>query len=66
MPYINFFDENYTNLRKVWQGIKEIINLKSKNCATPTCLIDKDKTVTNSKTLLKISNSTSQPLQALY
>ena len=25
--YINFFFDSNTNLRKVWQGIKEIINI---------------------------------------
>ena len=29
--YQNYFNENNSNLRKVWQGIKEIINIKSKN-----------------------------------
>ena len=37
--YQNYFNENNTNLRKVWQGIKEIINIKTKNNATPVCVM---------------------------
>ena len=39
--------ENNTNLRKVWQGIKEIINIKSKNNDIPVCIIENDDLVTN-------------------
>ena len=38
--YQNYFNENNTNLRKVWQGIKEIINIKAKNNATPVCVME--------------------------
>ena len=36
--YTKYFAENKDNLRKVWKGIKEIINIKSKNFDSPTCL----------------------------
>ena len=55
--YINFFHDSNTNLRKVWQGIKEIINIKSKNCSVPKCLVEKDKTITVSKDIAENFNS---------
>ena len=44
--YNKYFTENANNLQKVWKGIKEIINIKSKNYAQPTCIVDKGKTFT--------------------
>ena len=36
--YKNYFENNNRNLRKVWQGIREIINVKSKHSDLPTCI----------------------------
>ena len=36
--YQRFFTEHNNNLKKVWQGIKEIVNIKNKNMSTPTCI----------------------------
>ena len=44
--YQNYFTENNKNLRKIWQGIKEIINIKSKNNDHPTCITD-NETITD-------------------
>ena len=52
--YRKYFAENKDNLRKVWKGIKEIINIKSKNFDSPTCLQVGDINITDP---LKISNS---------
>ena len=52
--YKKYFAENKDNLRKVWKGIKEIINIKSKNYDSPTCLQVGDINITDP---LKISNS---------
>ena len=30
--------KNINNLKKIWLGIKEIINIKSKNYEVPTCI----------------------------
>ena len=54
---INFFNESNKNLRKVWQGIKEIINIKTKSCSTPSCLLGKDKTITNPKDIAENFNT---------
>ena len=45
--YQNYFNENNTNLRKVWQGIKEIINIKAKNNATHVCVMENNDMVTD-------------------
>ena len=43
------------NLRKVWKGIKGIINVKQKSNDIPTCLTDKEgNTVTNPKKIAGI------------
>ena len=52
--YNKYFIENSKNLRKIWQGINEIINIKNKNFCTPTCIIENEKTITDPK---EISNS---------
>ena len=36
--YQNYFDKNKHNLQKVWKGIKEIINIKSKSYNYPTLI----------------------------
>ena len=33
--YKQYFTENAENLQKIWKGIKEIINIKSKNYTQP-------------------------------
>ena len=45
--YKTYFTRNNKNLRKVWQGIKSIINNKTKIYDTPTCLIHDEKTITD-------------------
>ena len=52
--YQNYFTANNNNLRKIWQGIKEIINVKNKCNDTPSCISDNNKLLTNPK---DISNS---------
>ena len=38
--YNSYFTANNNNLRKVWNGIKDIINIKNKTNDTPTCFTD--------------------------
>ena len=52
--YKKYFSTNKNNIQKIWKGIKEIINIKSKNYDYPTCLQDGDVTITDP---LAISNS---------
>ena len=49
--YINYFQGNSSNLRKVWQGIKEIINIKSKNHAVPSCIVQDNQTLSDPKVI---------------
>ena len=44
--YDAYFSRNTNNLRNIWKGIKEIINIKSKNLSSPLCVQnDKGKLV---------------------
>ena len=54
--YDNYFTTNKNNLQMIWNGIKEIINIKSNNFSQPNCIIEKDtkKTLTEPK---QIANS---------
>ena len=54
--YNKYFTENTNNLQKIWKGIKEIINIKTKNFSHPTCIIDKNKTITNPKDIANTFN----------
>ena len=36
--YKKYFKDNKNNLRKLWKGIKELVNIKSKNYDSPTCI----------------------------
>ena len=46
--YANYFSNNNKNLRKIWKGIKEIINIKSKSNDYPTCITsEKNTTITD-------------------
>ena len=53
--YDKYFTDNKDNLQKTWKGIKEVINIKTKNFTHPTCIIDDNKaTITDPK---QIANS---------
>ena len=45
--YRNYFSKHKKNLQKVWKGIKEIINIKSKNFSSPTSIMDGNKVITD-------------------
>ena len=53
--YFNsYFSTNNSNMRKIWQGIKNLINIKSKTNDSPTCISDNGSIITDPT---KISNS---------
>ena len=54
--YKNYFEKHNKNLRKIWSGIKEIINVKQKSSSLPTCLANKDRTVTDPKEIADYFN----------
>ena len=43
----NYFTKNGKNVKKIWDGIKQIINVKSKRMDQPSCLIDGNSTLTD-------------------
>ena len=45
--YSDYFTRNNGNLRKVWQGIKDIINIKSRSFESPTSIDDNGNIITN-------------------
>ena len=45
--YESFFTEHNNNIKKVWQGIKEIVNIKSKNLNNPTCIEINNRIITD-------------------
>ena len=54
--YEKYFTKNKDNLRKTWQGIKEIINIKNKNFNTVSCITDKNINVSDPKTIANCFN----------
>ena len=45
--FAKFFLEYFNNIKKVWQGIKEIVNIKSKNSNSPTTIEVGNKMITD-------------------
>ena len=43
--YEDYFTKHKKNLKKTWQGIKEIINIKSKNYDHPSCIIHEGQSI---------------------
>ena len=52
--YQRYFAENKKNLQKVWKGIKQLVNIKSKNFDTPNCVEFGGKYITDP---VSVSNS---------
>ena len=45
--YERYFTKHKENLSKIWTGIKEIINIKTRSADYPSCIIDKANTITD-------------------
>ena len=52
--YHKYFTENKANLQKIWKGIKEVINIKSKTFNHPTCIKSGNTTIHEP---IKVANS---------
>ena len=52
--YKKYFSTNNDNLKKVWTGIKSLINIKSKNNNIPSSILEDGEIITDQK---KIANS---------
>ena len=38
----DYFEKNSNNIRNIWKGINQIVNVKSKSYDSPSCLTDKN------------------------
>ena len=45
--YAQYFNQNNNNLRKIWDGIKELVNIKPKNRESINCIVFIKKNVTD-------------------
>ena len=54
--YKQYFTRYKKNLKKLWNGIRTVINVKSKNYAYPTCIEDKDTIITTPKEISQSFN----------
>ena len=55
--YKKYFEENKTNLIKVWKGIKEVILINKSNKTQPTCLKIGNKNINIKKKISEESNN---------
>ena len=55
--FSKYFSDNEKNLRKTWKGINDIIQIKNKTGSTPTCIIDKDISITDPFQIANTFNS---------
>ena len=55
--YNQYFSTNNSNLRKIWQGIKSIVNINSTPNVNPTCISDNGKIVTDPIEISKAFNN---------
>ena len=55
--YERYFSRNKDNLKKVWKGIREIVNIKSKNFDEPCCIQKGDETLSNPKPIANEFNN---------
>ena len=52
----NYFNENNNNLRKIWEGIKELVNIKPNNREPINCIVSNGKNLTDSKEISSVFN----------
>ena len=45
--YERYFTKHKENLGKIWKGIRQIINIKTKSSDYPSCIVDKSNTITD-------------------
>ena len=55
--YQNFFENNATNLRKTWKGIKNLINLNKNDKCGPNSLVVDDKIISEPKEIANQYNN---------
>ena len=55
--YKTFFDNNINNMKKTWKGIKDILNLKSKDDQHISQIYHNNKTISNEKDIANVFNN---------
>jgi hypothetical protein len=45
--YKKYFEKNNNNLRMIWKGLKEIVNIKSKSDSSPNCIEEENGIITD-------------------
>ena len=54
--YADFFDKNKSNTKKIWEGIRDIVNISKKNPILPSEIVYKNKSHTNTLDMAKSFN----------
>ena len=55
--YADFFHEHQHNLKKTWDGIRDLINVSKKSSINISKLIHEDRTITDNKTITQTMNN---------
>ena len=55
--YNNYFYANMTDSKKVWKGIRQLVNLKSRSGSTPTKLLVEDVEINDPKSMADAFNN---------
>ena len=56
--YADFFHEHQNNLKKTWDGIRDLINVSKKSSININKLIHEDRTITDNKTITQTITQT--------
>ena len=54
--YASFFEENQSNIKRTWEGIREIVNISKKSKVSPTSINYKNEVKTNKQDMAKALN----------
>ena len=57
MYYQSYFSEPNDNIKKVWEGIKELVTIKTKNCTTPTSIEINNQVIIDPKLICNSFNN---------
>ena len=55
--YADFFEEHQQNLKKTWDGIRDLINVSKKSSTNISKIIHKKETITDNKTISQTMNN---------
>ena len=55
--YDNYFSKNSQNMKKLWAGINEIVNLRPKTTSAPNCIVNNGITLTDPENIANSFNN---------